>query len=220
MVMECSAVTDHGVKVNGAVPEAFEATVFLCDIRGFTRLLERTAPAEGFRLVQKFLERLTAAVVEEGGRVNNLTGDGFLAQFGGGGADDSRHALRAVNCAIEMRARLQALNLQRHVVKDPTIAVGIGVHTGQVAGGTVRVGGYSSFLLIGDTVNVAARIESLTKIFAVDILLSAQTYARIRDRFTCLTMPPRPVKGKTDELATFWIPPHAKPFRTYDAPAL
>lgn len=194
---------------------SFVSTVLLCDIRGFTRLLEHLAPNEAFSFVDRFLEDLTSAVANEGGSVNNLTGDGFLAQFGLG-LNDNLHALRAVNCAIEMRATLRKINQERHLEKKATVNLGVGLHSGVIAGGKVTLKGYSSFLIIGDTINVASRIEGLTKTFAVDILLSRETGDLVKPYFNLLTMPPRSVKGKSATLETYWLPPHAKPVRPYN----
>ncbi|MBC7691274.1 MAG: adenylate/guanylate cyclase domain-containing protein [Methylotenera sp.] len=192
----------------------FQSTVLVCDIRGFTQLLEKTTPEDAFQFIEKFLHSLTLAVIQEGGSVNNLTGDGFLAQFGIGLFDDS-HALRAVNCAIELRQRLQKLNRELHIARDTTFRIGIGLHSGVIAGGHVQLGHFSSFLIVGDTINVAARIESLTKDFAVDILLSSATFDKVKDHHKFMPMAPRAVKGKSEMLATYWIPPQAKTLRNY-----
>lgn len=195
-------------------PRSIQSTVLICDIRGFTKLMADAGPEESFKFVRQFLQNLTSSVIEEGGNINNLTGDGFLAQFGSGVEDDS-HALRAVNCAIEMRNRLKEFNRNRHSAKVATVTVGIGLHSGMIAGGYVQLGGYRSFLIIGDTINITARIESLTKDFAVDILLSEQTFDLVKDQFNLMSMPLRVVKGKTEKLKTFWLPPQVKPKRTY-----
>ena len=147
------------------------------------------------------------------------TGDGFLAQFGIGLNSDD-HALRAVNAAIRMRSKLTDINKERHVRREPTITMGIGIHSGVVAGGNVRLGARRTFLLIGDSINLAARIEGLTKAFAVDILVSSQTYDLVKSQFQLLAMPSRVVKGKSESILTYWVPPHAKVVRTYEKEAL
>lgn len=198
---------------------SFQASLLFCDIRGFTHLLENTPVQQAFSFIESFLFTMASIVVREGGSVNNLTGDGFLAQFGIGLRSED-HALRAVNAAVQMRAGLMAINKERHLLKEPTIAIGIGIHTGTVAGGNVKLGARRSFLLIGDSINLAARIESLTKSFAVDILVSGQTYDAVKAHFQFLAMPPRAVKGKAEPVATYWIPPHVKVSRTYDPESL
>lgn len=195
--------------------DSFQVTLLLCDIRGFTHLLEHTEAKEAFGFIEKFLMRMSAAVLEEGGSVNNLTGDGFLAQFGIGLATND-HAQRAVNAAIKMRSILAEINQDRHLNKKPTVAIGLGIHSGTVAGGIIRTGARRTFLLIGDSINLATRIEGLTKAFAVDILVSLQTYELVKTQFQFLRMPNRLVKGKSESVATFWIPPHVKVNRTYE----
>lgn len=182
-------------------------------------MLNHLPAQEGFAFIENFLREMTEAVLLEGGSVNNLTGDGFLAQFGIG-HEGNDHAFRAVNCAIEMRTRLLAINRERHVRKEPTISIGVGIHSGQVAGGTIRLGARRSFLLIGDSINLAARIEGLTKDFAVDILVSEKTYERARMQFQFLAMPARSVKGISDKVVTFWIPPNVKSSRNYPQESL
>ncbi len=197
-----------------SAPAMYSSTVLFCDIRGFTRLLDHANPKEAFLFIEEFLLGLTSAVIEEGGTVNNLTGDGFLAEFGIGFRSD-KHALRAVNSAINMRSRLKEINQHRHIIKNATFNVGIGIHSGSIAGGSVRLGKNSSFLLIGDTINVASRIESLTKDFAVDILISEATAELVKNQLQLLQMPQRAVKGKSEKLQTFWLPPHVKAVRSY-----
>jgi adenylate cyclase len=203
-------------KFNSSASSAsFEATLLFCDIRGFTSLLERIPAEEAYKFIESFLYEMAAVVVREGGSVNNLTGDGFLAQFGIG-LSSKDHALRAVNAAIQMRSHLIAINRETHLRKGATIMMGIGIHSGVVAGGNVRLGARRTFLLIGDAINLAARIEGLTKSFAVDILLSAVSYEMVKDQFQFLAMPSRAVKGKSESVTTYWIPPHVKVSRTYD----
>lgn len=195
-------------------PALYSSSVLICDIRGFTHLLQDSNPKEAFLFIEEFLFGLTSAVLDEGGTVNNLTGDGFLAQFGIGLAK-SNHALHAVNSAIVMRERLKQINQKRHMVKNATFNVGIGIHSGLIAGGHVRLGTNSSFLIIGDTINVASRIEELTKQFAVDILISESTAELVMNQVQLLKMPSRAVKGKSEKLHTFWLPPHAKVVKSF-----
>lgn len=182
-------------------------------------MLNHLPAQEGFVFIENFLREMTEAVLLEGGSVNNLTGDGFLAQFGIG-LEGNDHFFRAVNCAMEMRARLLSINRERHLRKEPTISIGVGIHSGHVAGGTIRLGARRSFLLIGDSINLAARIEGLTKEFAVDILVSEKTYERARSQFQFLALPARAVKGISEKVVTYWIPPHVKPIRNYPQESL
>ncbi|MBC7386235.1 MAG: adenylate/guanylate cyclase domain-containing protein [Cryobacterium sp.] len=146
-----------------------------------------------------------------GGQINNLTGDGFLAHF----AFDENlndHAIRALNCAIGIRAAVEALNYDRHYARASTISVGVGIHSGEVAGGYVGLTGMKPFLLIGDTINVTARIENLTKEFSVDVLFSEATHSLIKGRFKSMIMANRKVKGVSKKLTTYWLTPGSKPY--------
>ena len=179
-----------------------------CDVRGFTALFEKLEPEVAFNFIESFLNLLAELVVLEGGTLNNFTGDGFLAQFEGDSAS-STSAWRAVNCGIRIRKRVQDLNLERHRNALPTLSVGVGIHSGLVASGKVCIAGLSLQLLVGDTVNFASRIESLTKTFSVDMLLSETSYLRIKDHFSLLPMPEKEARGRRSVAKTYWVMPHA-----------
>jgi adenylate cyclase len=193
----------------------FHAAVMFCDIRGFTRLLEHVEPNAAFKFIEDFFRTLSKAVLAEGGTINNLTGDGFLAQFGIG-LNNACPETRAVNCAISIRAELSKLNQFRHFTAQPTFTVGIGIHSGKIAGGPIRLGSLSAFVLVGDTINFASRIESLTKDFSVDVLLSEEAHAKISAQFKCQAMPAHKVRGRTEKVTSYWLLPLAKVARNYE----
>lgn len=189
--------------------KSFDATVIICDIRGFSHLSIQSDPNLVFRYVNQFIASLATAVLEEEGVVNNLTGDGFLAYFISVENRDS-HALRAVNCSIKMRQCLKKFNQQAYTGSNPTINIGVGVNSGEVAIGKVKVGTFEQELLIGSTVNVAARIESITKKLSVDILVSEETRSRVKNLFELLPMGDVQVEGKDEHFNAFWVTPQSK----------
>ena len=179
-------------------------------MRGFSGLLERLPPEEGFGYIQDFLKHLSPAIQEQGGAINNLTGDGFLAEFGiqTPGAD---HAMRALNAAIAVRRRLSEFNQSQHHTRHPVVTIGMGVHTGLVIGGALSFGGYQTFGLIGEAVNLAARLEKLTKEFSVDALVSEETRRLLPADAPLVAMPAKSVPGKIGSWKSFWLKPGARP---------
>jgi adenylate cyclase len=147
--------------------ERREVTVMFVDIRDFTPFAEANSAEDAVARLNALFEIVVPAVVDAGGHVNKFLGDGALAVFGApnGLAD---HADAAVNAAVLIR-RL----VDEHF--GGAMRIGIGINTGVVIAGTIGAEGKLEFTLIGDTVNVAARVEQLTKTTADAILLTQQT---------------------------------------------
>jgi adenylate cyclase len=144
-------------------PEWAMVTVAFVDIRDFTAFADRTTAREAVAYLSEFFDVALPIVRDHGGTVNQLLGDGFLAVFDGPAhADDalaaSKALLRAVDDAFGQRCR-----------------IGVGVNSGLVLAGTIRAGGVSHASIIGDPVNVAARVEAATKEVGVPLLLTEGT---------------------------------------------
>ncbi len=151
-------------------------SVLFSDIRGFSTLSEKMSPQDVVALLNDYLTEMTEAVRPFGGYVNNFIGDAIVVIFG---APESRSECEwsAVGAAIAMKERLEQLNLRRLNMGDPAIKTGIGISTGKVVAG--QIGSLDRFMytVIGDAVNVAARLEALTKEFEGNpILMNAVTY--------------------------------------------
>jgi adenylate cyclase len=160
--------------------ETREVTVLFCDLRDFTPLAEALPAPEVVAVLNGFLERAVDAVFAHAGTLDKYLGDGLMAYFGAPvGQPD--HATRAVRCALAMRAALSALNDERAQRGEPPLRMGIGVHTGTVVLDDIGASRRREYTVVGDTVNVAARLQDLTKSEGVDVLVSDATRRLLRD---------------------------------------
>jgi adenylate cyclase len=149
---------------------------------------------------------VVAAVEAEGGVVKQFTGDGVMALFGAPQARDD-HAQRAVRAALGIVARLELLNITLQQKGFPRLAIGIGIHTGEVVAGLIGPDERVEYGVVGEPVNLAARVESLTKELAATILVSSEIASRLGAEFSLGRMESLPVKGKTDPVQVVEILP-------------
>jgi adenylate cyclase len=180
--------------------ERREVTVMFVDIRDFTPFAESNTAEDTVARLNALFEIVVPAVVDAGGHVNKFLGDGALAVFGAPN-DLADHADAAVSAAV----LIQRLVAQRF---GGELRIGIGINTGKVIAGTIGGGSKLEFTLIGDTVNVAARVEQLTKTTGDAILLTHQTVEALDPR------PPglidrgaHPLKGKSAPVQVFGLDP-------------
>ena len=156
------------------------ASVLFCDLSGFTALAERASPAELVATLNEFFTVMTTWVHECGGFVDKFIGDALLVVFGlfSTNGDDAHadSAAAAVRCALGMRERLARLNTERASDGRPPLAAKIGVHSGPVLAGTIGARDRHQFTVIGDTVNVADRLQQLCHELGCDVLASEATY--------------------------------------------
>jgi adenylate cyclase len=157
------------------------ATVLFCDLRGFSRMAERTPPRDVVATLNEFFTAMTTWVRECGGFVDKFVGDGMLVVFGlFADADtangEAESAAAAIRCALGMRDRVVTLNASRRATGRPELAVKVGVHSGELVAGTIGAADRHEFTVIGDTVNVAARLQQLCGEDGRDVLVSDATY--------------------------------------------
>ena len=148
-----------------------DASVLFSDIRGFTALAERLGPAGAMALLREHHARMAECVFAHGGTLDKFIGDGLMATFGTPepAPDDAR---RAIECATSMLDALAAWNVERARAGEPPLGIGIGVHHGPVIMGDIGGGQRFEFAVIGDTVNVANRLEELTRSQGTPLLVS------------------------------------------------
>jgi adenylate cyclase len=187
----------------GSAPEAQELTVLFSDIRGFTRISGHLAPAEVVEMLNAYHGHMVETVFRHGGTLDKFIGDGIMAYFGAPIAD-ADHALHAVDCALAMLEELDRYNAERAARQAPPLRIGIGLHTGVAVVGDIGSPAHRlEYTAIGDTVNVASRIEGLTKDVGRPVLVSAATREQIGDRYLFETVPPMNVRGKSAPLALY-----------------
>lgn len=164
---------EQGTQLGGTL---VECTVLFSDIRSFTTLSENLPPAELIGLLNRYMSAMVQVIIEQGGIVNKFGGDSLLAVFGTPLNPASDHAARAVSAAMNMRQSLARFNQEQAKTHAPMIRIGIGVATGQVVAGNVGGQGRIEYTVIGDTVNLASRLQDKTKELDHEILISAETY--------------------------------------------
>ena len=161
------------VKLGDSIDQ--QMTVMFCDIRSYTSLAEGMSAQENFNLINSYLTLIGPVIKRNHGFINHYLGDGFIALFKNN-AEDALHA------AIEMISELKKLNTQRKQAGERSIMIGIGLHTGKVMMGIIGDQERHDANVISDAVNVASRMEGLTKTFGASIIISEETYKGIRDK--------------------------------------
>lgn len=185
--------------LEGRVPlagEHREVSILFQDIRGFTSLSERLAPAALLRMLNQFFTEAVAAVEAEGGVVKQFTGDGVMALFGAPQIR-SDHPERAVRAALGIVRRLAGLNVMLAEQGLPALEIGIGIHTGDVVAGLIGPDERVEYGVVGEAVNLASRVEALTKEMPATILVSREIAARLGPQFALGRTALLPVKGKS-----------------------
>jgi adenylate cyclase len=158
--------------------ELRRATVLFSDLRGFTAIAERMTPSEVVATLNQYFSIMTDWVRASGGFVDKFMGDAMLVVFGlfVPGNDGRAAAADAIRCALGMQERLAALNAARHAAGEWPLAVGIGIDSGEVLAGTIGAEDRLEFTVIGDTVNVAQRLQDVGKLRGAALLVSEAAY--------------------------------------------
>jgi adenylate cyclase len=184
----------------GLTGERREVTVLFCDIRGFTTMSERLSPEQVVSLLNEFYTLMIETTFKYDGTLDKFIGDAVMAVFGAPIAHPD-HALRAVRTAVAMQSGIAELNERRAGQGKEPILIGIGVNLGEVVAGTVGTEDRMEYTVIGDSVNLAARLESNAK--PGRILISQHTYERVQDHVKALPLGSLKVKGKEEVVEVY-----------------
>ncbi|HSF07172.1 MAG TPA: adenylate/guanylate cyclase domain-containing protein [Methylomirabilota bacterium] len=179
-------------------------TALFSDLVGYTAMSERLEPAALARVLNGYFQRMSDAIHDHRGHVSTFVGDGILAFFGAlqpnpWQCDD------AVRAALAMRAAIRDYNEELAKEGLPPLAVGIGIHRGPGLAGLVGSRERMEYAFVGPTVNLAARVQTLTRIHKVDILITEALREHLDPRFVLAPMPAETVKGIAEPVVTYAV---------------
>ena len=177
-------------------------SVLFSDIRGFTTISESIAVEELIIIMNKYFSIITDTVLKYGGMVNKFIGDAVMAIYGVP-LENSGHARLAARTAVEIRERMDLLNVELKERGIAPLQIGIGVHSGEVFAGNVGTKRRKEYTIMGDTVNIASRIEGLNKQFSTTILISENTYMQVRDIASVVEMGPVEIRGRKEAVRLY-----------------
>ncbi|MGH7834375.1 MAG: adenylate/guanylate cyclase domain-containing protein, partial [Candidatus Binatia bacterium] len=180
-------------------------TVLFSDLRGFTGISEQISPEQAVSLLAEYLSQVTQIIFKHGGTVDKFMGDGVMAIFGApkSHGDD---ALRAVKTGLEMIEMVEARGKRWIEIIGKPLKVGVGINTGDAVVGSIGSEIRSDFTAIGDTVNLASRLEGLTKELGVPILVSESTVAEMKDSISLKPLRRVKVTGRETPLLVYTSP--------------
>ncbi len=179
-------------------------TVLFSDVRGFTAMSEKGSPEEVVAQLNEYFSRMVQVVFDHRGTVDKFVGDMVMALFGAP-LDDDDHAEHAVQAALAMVEALGELNAGWQAQGRPTLDIGIGINTGDMVAGNIGSDTIMSYTVIGDAVNLGARLESLNKDYGTRVIISEATRSRLKGRYDIHPLGDVVVKGKSKPVAIFEV---------------
>jgi len=199
-----SLVADGRQLDAGPTAERKVATALFVDLVGFTAMSEQLTPEILLRIINGYYQRVSEALDEHRGHVGSFVGDGIVAYFGAilpnpWQSDDAVHA------ALAMRASIRAYNVELASEGLPPIAIGIGIDRGPGLAGLLGSQARREYSFIGRPVNLAARLQALTRLHGVDILVSEELRAGLDPDFIVSPMPAAAVKGFAEPVVTYAV---------------
>lgn len=180
------------------------ATVMFSDIRSFTTLAESQSPADTIELLNDYYTLMMDAINGEKGVVNQIVGDGLMAIFGAPRECADRHA-HAVRAALQMIELIEQYNQERIALKRSPIRIGVGIASGDVIAGYTGTQRRATYTCVGDTVNLAARLESHTKVVGQPILIDETTREKLGPEFVVEDQGEVELKGKLKPVHVFSV---------------
>ena len=182
--------------------EEKEVTILFSDLRGFTALSEKLSPAEVVSLLNIYFTRMIEVISAHQGMVDKFIGDAIMALFGAPIRRDD-DPLKAVQCGLEMQRQMHLLNEERASKGLPPLIMGIGINTGSVVAGNIGSINRMEYTVIGDTVNVASRLEGASR--CGDVLITEATYLKIKEAVRVTRLEPMVFKGKSSQINVYRV---------------
>ncbi len=191
------------------IAETREVTILFADLRGFTAMSEQLEAETLVNLLNKYFQRMDRAVHEHSGFISKFIGDGLLVLFGAL-HHNPWQSTDAVKAALEMQQQVQALNDNIDAADLPDLSLSVGIHRGPVVAGIVGSFEVKEFTVVGRHVNLASRVENLTRQHGVGILITDAVKEDLDPSITLEKQPPTPVKGVQKPVVTYAVPPQAE----------
>ncbi len=186
------------------------ATVLFSDIRNFTGITAGQPSRTVLKWLNRYFTAMDDVIRAHGGFLNKFIGDGLLVVYGVPlSQGDQEDACNAVRSALAMLKRVDELNAEARTSEDfPELHIGVGIHTGMLTSGSVGSRDRLEYSVIGETVNLASRLESLNKDFGTEIILSEGTYSCVKDHFDGIfALGSTQVRGFDDQINLYGIGP-------------
>ena len=181
-----------------------EVTILFADLVSFTHLSEQLAPDVLVKMLNEYFARMSRVITEHRGHVSKFIGDGLLALFGALDANPWQ-ANDAVRAALAMRAELESYNQVLSTQGLPPLAFGVGVHRGSAVAGIIGSSDLMEFTVIGNAVNIASRVEHLTREHSADILITDAVRRALDPRFVLHELPAVSIRGISEPMVTFAV---------------
>jgi adenylate cyclase len=183
------------------VPESKDVSVLFADIVGFTSMSEKMSPAAVSLILNDYLSRMTDVIFKHEGTLDKYIGDAIMAVFGAP-LDMPDHAVRSIRAALEMRERLEEFNAERK--EGPTLRIRIGINSGNAVAGEIGSINKKEYTVLGDTVNIASRLESSVA-QPMMIVVGENTFHAAKEEFDCRSLGRVTLKGKKNVVEAYEV---------------
>lgn len=186
------------------IGEKKEVTILFADLVGFTAMSEGSQPTDLVKILNGYFERMSQAITDHRGYVSTFIGDGILALFGAM-EPNPWQGNDAVHAALDMHRALKTYNKELSAEGLPTLSLGIGLQRGTGVAGLVGSRDLKEFTVVGGTVNVASRVQNLTRIHPANIIVTQTLRESLDPRFQLRALPDTPVKGIEKPLVIYAV---------------
>lgn len=190
-------LTEDAASEAESINEKRKVAVLICDIRNFTSISERNKPENVVSFLNEYFKKMVEVIKKHGGAIDKFMGDAIMALFGTPVSYED-NARRAVDAALEMQSLVPGISCSNLFIPEGmNFNVGIGIHYGDVIVGSIGCAEKSDYTVIGDTVNLASRLEGLTKSYGAGIIISGAVKNELNRKYNLLHLDTVKVKGKS-----------------------